>query len=107
MQYPPPAADSHRRKTFPGPLETAQPSALQGMGLNSGKEMVLSPKASMEGTLTFTGELPQAALMAGRGPGGCSGGDVGSEGMGMREVGGRRVGAKQWGVGMQRSPRRA
>lgn len=58
MRYPLPAADSRRRKTFPGPPETAQPSALQGMGLNSGKGMVPSPTPSMDGTLTFTRELP-------------------------------------------------
>lgn len=83
IQYPPPAAGSHRRKNFPGPPETAQPSTLQEMGFNSGKEMVLSPKASMEGTLTFTGGLPWAALMAGRRLGGCSHGAVGSKGMGV------------------------
>lgn len=71
--------------------QTPQPSALQGMGFNSGKEMVLSPKDSMDGTLTFTGGLPWAALMAGRGPGGCSQGTVGSKGM--------RVNRERWKTG--------
>lgn len=82
MRYPTLAADSHKRKTFFGPPETPQSSALKGMGLNSGKGVVPSPTASMEGTLTFTGKLPQAALVGGGGLGGCSGVLWGARGWG-------------------------
>lgn len=76
------AADSRRGKVFLGPPETPQSSALQGMGLNSGKGTVPSPKSSTGEALTFTGETPQAALVGGGGLGGCRRGLWGLRGWG-------------------------
>lgn len=56
MQYSPPAADSHVRKTFPSP---SQLSALPEMGINSGKEIVLSFMTSMGVALSLQAPAPR------------------------------------------------
>lgn len=76
MQYSPPAADSHVRKTFPG---SPQPRALLEMGIYSGKGIVLSLMTSMGVALSLQRPAPRCLCGQQRTEGYCGKGGDGDE----------------------------